>query len=148
VSLESLAQEVEGQVRIDLARVEGEIRRRQAAAVTTDTPTLIKEDARNALLIGPWPEPWSLTTREWVDAVELLVKAWASQKRKCTKPQLEDAAGKSFRSMNEFFRGAPEWVTYIRGADGNSKPRLWELNIGLTDYRQPSESTGVETQSA
>ena len=148
VSLESLAQEVEGQVRIDLARVEGEIRRRQAAAVTTDTPTLIKEDARNALLIGPWPEPWSLTTREWVDAVELLVKAWASQKRKCTKPQLEDAAGKSFRSMNEFFRGAPEWGIYIRGADGNSKPRLWELNIGLTDYRQASESNGVETQSA
>ena len=65
VSLETVAQEVEGQVCIDLSRVEGEIRRRQAAAVTTDTPTLIKEDARNALLIGPWPEPWSLTTVEF-----------------------------------------------------------------------------------
>ena len=148
VSLETLAQEVEGQVCIDLSRVEGEIRRRQAAAVTTDTPTLIKEDARNALLIGPWPEPWSLTTKEWVDVVEVLVNASSSQKRKCTKRQLEDAAGKSIRSMNEFFRGAPEWATYIRGADGNSKSRLWELNIGLTDYRQVSESTSVEAQSA
>jgi len=148
VSLETLAQEVEGQVRIDLTRVEGEIRRRQAAAVTTGTPTLIKEDARNALLIGPWPEPWSLTTKEWVDVVEVLVNASSSQKRKCTKRQLEDAAGKSIRSMNEFFRGAPEWATYIRGADGNSKSRLWELNIGLTDIRQVSESTSVEAQSA
>jgi hypothetical protein len=47
----------------------------------TSTPTLIKEDARNALLIGPWPEPWSLTTKEWVDVVEVLVNASSSQKR-------------------------------------------------------------------
>jgi len=148
VALDALAHEVNGQVCIDLARVEGEVRRRQSAAVVTDTPILIKEDARNALLVGPWPEPWSLTTKEWVDVVELLVNAWTSQKRKCTKLQLEDAAGKTIRSMNEFFRGAPEWSSYIRGADGNSKPRLWELSIGVPDYQHAAESTGTEAEVA
>lgn len=148
VALDALAHEVNGQVCIDLARVEGEVRRRQSAAVVTDTPILIKEDARNALLVGPWPEPWSLTTKEWVDVVELLVNAWTSQKRKCTKLQLEDAAGKTIRSMNEFFRGAPEWSSYIRGADGNSKPRLWELSIGVPDYQHAAESTGAEAEVA
>lgn len=148
VALDALAHEVNGQVSIEMARVEGEVRRRQAAAVVTDTPILIKEDGRNALLVGPWPEPWSLTTKEWVDVVELLVTAWTSQKRKCTKLQLEDAAGKTIRSMNEFFRGAPEWSSYIRGADGNSKPRLWELNIGAPDYQPADESTGAEAEMA
>ncbi|KPF70242.1 hypothetical protein IP84_00275 [beta proteobacterium AAP99] len=148
VALDALAHEVNGQVCIDMARVEGDVRRRQAAAAATDMPTLIKEDARNALLVGPWPEPWSLTTKEWVDVVELLVNAWTSKKRKCTKLQLEDAAGKQIRSMNEFFRGAPEWSSYIRGADGNSKPRLWELSIGVPDYQHATESTGAETEVA
>jgi len=148
VALDALAHEVNGQVCIEMARVEGEVRRRQAAAVVTDTPILIKEDARNALLVGPWPEPWSLSTKEWVDVVELLVNAWTSQKRKCTKLQLEDAAGKTIRSMNEFFRGAPEWSSYIRGADGNSKPRLWELSIGVPDYQRAAESTGAEAEVA
>ena len=148
VALDALAHEANGQVCIEMARVEGEVRRRQAAAVVTDTPILIKEDARNALLVGPWPEPWSLTTKEWVDVVELLVNAWTSQKRKCTKLQLEDAAGKTIRSMNEFFRGAPEWSSYIRGADGNSKPRLWELSIGVPDYQHAAESTGAEAEVA
>lgn len=148
VALDALAHEVNGQVCIDMARVEGEVRRRQAAAAVTDTPILIKEDSRNALLVGPWPEPWSLTTKEWVDVVELLVNAWTSQKRKCTKLQLEDAAGKTIRSMNEFFRGAPEWSSYIRGADGNSKPRLWELSIGVPDYQHATQAAGVEAEVA
>lgn len=148
VALDALAHEVDGQVCIEMARVDGEVRRRQAAAAVTDTPILIKEDARNALLVGPWPEPWSLTTKEWVDVVELLVNAWTSQKRKCTKLQLEDAAGKTIRSMNEFFRGAPEWCSYIRGADGNSKPRLWELNIGVPDYPHTDQSAGAMTEIA
>ena len=46
--------------------------------------------------------------------------------------------------MNEFFRGAPEWSSYIRGADGNSKPRLWELNIGTPDYLGSAQATGDE----
>ena len=141
VALDALAQEVDGQVCIDMARVGGEVLRWEAAAAATDTPTLIKEDARSAVLMGPWPKPWVLTTKEWVDVVEYLVNAWTCSKRKCTKLQLEDAAGKTIRSMNEFFRGAPEWVSYIRGADGNSKPRLWELKIGVPDYQLATETT-------
>ena len=148
VPLDALVHEVNGLVCIEMARVDGEVRRRQSAAAATDTPILIKEDARNALLVGPWPEPWSLTTKEWVDVVELLVNAWTSQKRKCTKLQLEDAAGKTIRSMNEFFRGAPEWSSYIRGADGNSKPRLWELNIGVPDYQHANQSAGADAEVA
>jgi hypothetical protein len=150
IALDALAHEVDGQVCIDMARVEGEVLRRQAAAVATDTPILIKEDARNALLVGPWPEPWPLTTKEWVDVVELLVNSWTSQKRKCTKLQIENAADKPIRSMNEFFKGAPEWTSYIRGADGNSKPRLWELKIGAPEYQQTTESTaaGAEAEVA
>ena len=133
VAIDDIVSEINGQIHIDMAKVEGEIRRRQAAAVVTDRPMLIKEDDRNALLVGPWPEPWALTTKDWVDVVDTLVKAWNSQKCKCPKHQLEDAIGKDIRSMNEFFRGAPEWETYIRGADGNKKPRSWELNIGKSD---------------
>ena len=40
--------------------------------------------------------------------------------------------------------GAPEWSSYIRGADGNSKPRLWELNIGTPDYLGSAQATGDE----
>ena len=119
------------------------MRRRQSAAAATDTPRLIKEDARNALLVGPWPDPWTLTKKEWVDAVEVLVDAWTSQKKKCTKLQLENAANVTIRAMSEFFRGAPEWKNYIRGADGNSKPRLRELHIGVPDY-QTAEADAVK----
>lgn len=45
VSLDALAKDVNGQVSIDLSRVDGEIRRRQSAAVVTDIPRLIKDDA-------------------------------------------------------------------------------------------------------
>ena len=148
VALDSLAQEVNGHVCVDMASVEGDVHRWQSAATATDTPTLIKEDARSALLVGPWPEPWSLTTKEWVNVVEFLVNAWTSNKRKCTKLQLEDAAGKTIRSMNEFFRGAPEWASYIRGADGNSKPRLWELNIGVPDSQLAPETTESEEENS
>ncbi|AVZ79705.1 hypothetical protein C3497_09825 [Zoogloeaceae bacteirum Par-f-2] len=47
----------------------------------------------------------------------------------------------TIRAMSEFFRGAPEWKNYIRGADGNSKPRLWELNIGVPDYQTAEADT-------
>ncbi|MDC7707221.1 hypothetical protein [Vogesella indigofera] len=142
VPVNSLLVEGNDEVRLDLSRVEGEVRRRQNAAPATDTPCLIKEDARNALLVGPWPDPWTLTKKEWVDVVEALVEAWVSRKRKCTKLQLENAANVTIRSMGEFFRGAPDWKNYIRGADSNGKPRLWELNIGVPDY-QTQESDAV-----
>jgi len=134
IPVEALVAENNGRVRLDLSRAEGEIRRRQSIAVITGTPALMKEDSRNAYLVGPWPDPWSLTKKEWIDVVEMLVNAWKSGKKKCTKPQLEAASHVGIRSMREFFRGAPEWTTYIRGADGNDRPRLWELNIGMSEY--------------
>lgn len=136
--------ENDGEVGLDLSRIEGEVRRRQNAATASDTPCLIKEDARNALLVGPWPDPWVLTKKEWIDVVEVLVDAWTSQKKKCTKLQLENAANVTIRSMGEFFRGAPEWKHYIRGADGSNKPRLWELNISAVDYHTHESDTATD----
>ncbi|MGL5632650.1 MAG: hypothetical protein ACRDD3_09830, partial [Azovibrio sp.] len=133
VPVHTLLEEHEGKVRLDLSRVEGEVRRRQGVVTSSETPRLIREDGRNALLVGPWPDPWVLTKKEWGDVVDVLVTAWISRRKKCTKPQLEAAAGVSIRSLKELFRGTPEWTHYIRGADGNHKPREWELNIGIPD---------------
>lgn len=134
VPVHTLLEEHEGKVQLDLSRVEGEVRRRQGVVTSTEVPRLIREDGRNAMLVGPWSDPWVLTKKEWVDVVDVLVTAWTSHRKKCTKPQLEAAAGVSIRSLKELFRGAPEWKHYIRGADGNYKPREWELNIGTPDY--------------
>ncbi|MCO5102519.1 MAG: hypothetical protein M9919_00810 [Burkholderiaceae bacterium] len=144
VSLDALTKDSNGKVLIDLAPVEAEIRRRQADATTTDTPRLIKDDARSGTLHGPWPDPWTLTKKDWLDVVEVFVNGWASGRRKWTKAQIESASGVSFRTMAELFRGAPEWLTYFRGADGNAKPRIWELNIGTPDYLGSAQATDDE----
>ena len=60
----------------------------------------------------------------------------------------EDAAGGTIRSMNELFRGASEWRNYIRGADGNDKPRLWELNIGVPDYQPVASDANASTEES
>ena len=151
VSLDTLAKDVNGQVSIDLSRVDGEIRRRQSAAVVTDVPRLIKDDARSGVLVGPWPDSWTLTKKEWIDVVEVFVNGWESGRRKWTRSQIESASGVSFRTMAELFRGAPEWQTYFRGADGNDKPRLWELNIGTPEHigaAQSTDATPVEPEIA
>lgn len=144
VSLDALTKDSNGKVLIDLAPVEAEIRRRQAEATATDTPRLIKDDARSGTLHGPWPDPWTLTKKDWLDVVEVFVNGWASGRRKWTKAQIESASGVSFRTMAELFRGAPEWLTYFRGADGNAKPRIWELNIGTPDYLGSAQATDDE----
>lgn len=148
VSLDLLAQDLNGQVSIDLSRIDGEVRRRQSAAAVTDVPRLIKDDARSGVLVGPWPDPWTLTKKEWIDVVEVFVDGWSSGRRKWTKPQIESASGISFRTMAELFRGAPEWQTYFRGADGNAKPRLWELNIGTPDYLNVGQTTDETSEEA
>lgn len=144
VSLDALAKDANGKVSIDLAPIEAEIRRRQTEATTTDIPRLIKDDARSGTLQGPWPDPWTLTKKDWLDVVEVFVNGWASGRRKWTKAQIESTSGVSFRTMAELFRGAPEWQTYFRGADGNDKPRVWELNIGKPDYLGTAQATGDE----
>lgn len=145
VSLDTLAKDVSGKVSIDLAPVDAEIRRRQSEASVIDTPRLIKDDARSGTLHGPWPDPWTLTKKEWLDVVEVFVNGWKSGRRKWSKAQIESASGVSFRTMAELFRGAPEWQTYFRGADGNAKPRVWELSIGAPDYLGSAQATGDET---
>ncbi len=144
VSLDALAKDANGKVSIDLGPIEAEIRRRQTEATTTDIPRLIKDDARSGTLHGPWPDPWTLTKKDWLDVVEVFVNGWASGRRKWTKAQIESTSGVSFRTMAELFRGAPEWQTYFRGADGNDKPRVWELNIGKPDYLGTAQATGDE----
>ena len=133
IPLHPLMQEHDGHVDFDLKGIDGEIRRHQRTAMTTQTPQLVRTAARSALLIGPWPEPWILTRKEWIDVIAVLVKGWTAGQSRWTRPQLEASSGVAFRSMEELFRGAPEWQTYLRGADGNRKPRLWELNIGPKD---------------
>jgi len=147
VSLDTLVQSANGHVSIDLSRVDGEVRRRQSTAVVIDVPRLIKDDARSGMLIGPWPDPWTLTKKEWIDVVEVFVNGWESGRRKWTRPQIEATSGVQFRAMAELFRGAPEWQTYFRGADGNDRPRLWELNIGTPDHQEAAQGT-VATSTA
>ena len=133
-SIDSIIREKKGAVLIDLPAIEGDLRRRQHTTGATDEPSLNKQDARNALLVGPWPAPLSLTRKDMVNVVELLVTTWLSGKRRCTKLQIEEAANVKIRSMSEFFRHLPEWKIYIRGADSKDKPRSWELNIGMPKY--------------
>lgn len=120
-------------VDIDLSRLAGELRKWRGPAATAEMPKLLKDSNSSAVLIGPWAEPWILTTAETVAAVEVLVAAWESGKRKCTKEQVL-AAYDGARTLAERFRHDPRWTIYIRGADGNLRPRLWELNIGQPDY--------------
>ena len=93
----------------------------------------------------------TLTKKDWIDVVEVFVNGWESGRRKWTRSQIESASGVSFRTMAELFRGAPEWQTYFRGADGNDKPRLWELNIGTPEHigaAQSTDATPVEPEIA
>ena len=129
VALEALIDPAQAGVRLELSRLCGELRKWRGPAATADTPRLIKDSSSSAVLIGPWDQPWPLTTVETVAAVEVLVEAWNSGKRKCTRDEvLGSFAGA--RTLDERFRQHPRWAVYIRGADGNERPRLWELNIG------------------
>lgn len=116
-------------VHIDLGRFSGELRKWRGPAATAQQPKLLKESNSSAVLIGPWEQPWILTTVQTVAAVEVLVNAWHAGKRKCTKVQIL-AGFAGARTLLERFRDDPCWAIYIRGADGNERPRLWELNIG------------------
>ena len=117
---------------VDLGRLAGELRKWRGAAATVQEPKLLKDSNSSAVLIGPWEQPWILTTVETVAAVEVLVNAWYAGKRKCTKDQVLAGFGGA-RTLLERFRHDPRWTIYIRGADGNERPRLWELNIGQPD---------------
>ena len=117
---------------VDLGRLAGELRKWRGAAATVQEPKLLKDSNSSAVLVGPWEQPWILTTVETVAAVEVLVNAWHAGKRKCTKDQVLAGFGGA-RTLLERFRHDPRWTIYIRGADGNERPRLWELNIGQPD---------------
>lgn len=144
IPIESLLKETDEGVRVDLSLTVGEIRRRLHLARTTQTPILIKKDDRNALLCGPWPEPWPLNRKDWIDVVEVLVNVWNSGQRKCTKAYLEKEAGDiKIRSLGELFKTAPEWITYIRGATHAANARDWELAIGPATY-PATETEGHE----
>lgn len=138
IPVESVLQVTAEGIEVDLSPVAAQIQQRQRIGASTNAPTLRKKDSRNALLCGPWPQPWTLTRKDWIDVVEVLVDVWNSGQRKCPKDYIERTAGDiAIRSFGEFFRGAPEWKTYIRGADGESRSRNWELAIGLPTYAEP-----------
>jgi hypothetical protein len=126
-----LIQEGPNGAELDLRRIEPEVRRWRGLAATANEPRLIRESG-GAVLVGPWPDPWFIAKPEQIASVDVLVKAWQSGKRKCTKEQvLADFAGA--RNVPERFRDDPRWKTYIRPGDRLDRPRLWELNIGQPD---------------
>jgi hypothetical protein len=130
IPIADLAEEEGAEVSLDLSKVQGEVRRWHEAATSTQKPKLIHVNKYSALLVGPWELPWTLTKREHILVVEVLVQAWNSKKRRCSKDELINETGLTIRGMDEFFRSTPEWTQYIRGADGNQRHRSWELNIG------------------
>lgn len=132
IPIESLVDKTLATVQIDLSRLAGELQNYHGPAATTERPKLIKDSNNSATLYGPWSVPWVLTTAETVAAVDVLTKAWNSGKRKCTKDQVLAGFGGA-RTVAERFRLEPHWTIYIRGADGNMRPRQWELNIGQPD---------------
>ena len=147
IPIDTLVDKTLPTVHIDLLRLAGELRNYQGPAATAERPKLVKDSNSSAMLYGPWPEPWVLTLAETVAAVEVLTKAWDSGKGKCTKEQVLAGFGGA-RTLSERFRHDPRWTIYIRGADGNSKPRLWELNIGVPDYQHANQSAGAEAEVA
>jgi hypothetical protein len=117
---------------LDLSRIEPEIRRWFRLGETVEQPQLLLEPG-GAVLIGPWPTPWTLTKPEQIAIVRILVKAWISGKRKCSNDEvLADYEG--VRRLPERFRGSDEWKTYIRSAEDKQRSRFWELNIGQPSY--------------
>ena len=117
---------------LDLSRIEPEIRRWFHLGETVEQPQLLLEPG-GAVLIGPWPTPWTLTKPEQIAIVRILVKAWISGKRKCSNDEvLADYEG--VRRLPERFRGSDEWKTYIRSAEDKQRSRFWELNIGQPSY--------------
>ena len=119
-------------VMVDLGRIEPDIRRWLRLGESVEQPQLLLEPG-GAVLIGPWPTPWTLTKPEQIAIVQVLVKAWLSGKRKCSNEEaLADYEG--VRRLPERFRGSDEWKTYIRSAEGKQRSRFWELNIGQPSY--------------
>ncbi len=151
VPMHRLIVENERDLRLDLTRIAGELRRWQDAATVTERPSLIKEGPYSAMLVGPWESPWTLTKPDWINVVEVMMDVWNSGARKISKTDLERKSGVAIRSLRELFKDAPEWVTYIRGADGNAKPRIWELNIGQSEHpalTRSAEAASAETAEA
>lgn len=132
-------------VRLDLTRLGGAVRKWRSRAAVSELPKLLKENGASAVLVGPWKNPWILTSAETVAAVDVLVQAWLSGKRKCTKDQVLAGYGGA-RTVIERFRKDPQWTIYIRGADGNAKPRLWELNIGKAEYASGKAPEAVDDE--
>ncbi|CAJ3724755.1 Uncharacterised protein [Burkholderia pseudomallei] len=144
VPVHRLIMENEHELRLDLSRIAGEVRRWQDAATVTERPALIKEGPYSALLVGPWESPWTLTRPDWIPVVEVLVDVWNSGVRKISKAELESKSRVTIRSLRELFKDAPEWANYIRGADGKAKSRIWELNIGQPDRPAAPASTEAD----
>lgn len=154
IPIEALLDKSRSDVHVELGRLSGELRKWRGPAATAEQPKLIKDSNSSAVLIGPWEQPWSLTSVETVAAVEVLVNAWHTGKHKCTKDQVLAGFGGA-RTLQERFRHDPRWTIYIRGADGNERPRLWELNIGQPDQalkksslESPENSSGETPESA
>lgn len=117
-------------VNVDLRRLEETIRHWLRPERLAAKPRLI-DDARGAILVGPWPEPWDLTNRKLIAIVRTLVDAYLAGHPVVTNVQLIEVI-EDRHSIRTLFERAREsrWQTYIRPADNNKHARCWELNIG------------------
>src|SRR5690606_27662464 len=116
------------------------ILRGQPSGESVETPRLIDIDPYTAQLVGPWESSWTLNKRPWIDVVRVLVDAWNNGRQKLRLQTIQGQSDIVFRNFAELFKAAPEWKTYIRGADRETRPRTWELNIGLPSYYIPEAS--------
>ncbi len=130
VAIHALLDQTVPGVHLELSRIENEVRRWRGVHAAADKPALIQNSSSSAVLIGPWPDPWTLTKAETVATVAVLVDAWNSGKRKCSNAEATADIGGT-RTVRERFKDDPCWTTYIRPVGAGERPRFWELNIGL-----------------
>lgn len=144
IPLQSVFSQTEDGGRIDLSLAHGDIQRGQPLGESVDVPRLVDIDRRTAQLIGPWERSWTLNKPDWIAVVRVLTNAWNNGRQQLPKATIESQSGVAFRNVQELFKTAPEWETYIRGADRKKRPRNWELAIGQVTYRRSAEEIAAE----
>ena len=137
IPLQKLLLETDEGVEIDLSLAQGDILRGQPSGESVETPRLIDIDPYTAQLVGPWESSWTLNKRPWIDVVRVLVDAWNNSRQQLDLNAIRGQSNVEFRYFSDLFKPAPEWKTYIRGANRKTRPRTWELNIGLPSYYIP-----------
>ncbi|CAM5220288.1 hypothetical protein CDEF62S_00614 [Castellaniella defragrans] len=144
IPLEKLFHQTGDGGHIDFSLAHGDIQRGQHLGESVEVPRVIEIDHRTAQLVGPWKQPWTLNRPDWIAVVRVLTNAWVNGRQQLPKATIEAQANVTFRYFQELFKTAPEWETYIRGADRKKRPRNWELAIGQVTYRPSADEIAAQ----